>query len=399
MATMAAPPAERGPVFDFDYMRDEHVLADVHKGYWRLKEEAPPIFWTPRNEGHWVVTTAKGVTQVTRHPELFSSKYLSIPVNPNQPRMIPENLDPPEHRPYRQLLRPYFETKAIAPRAPRITEWCEELLDAVVPAGKCEFVDELGSRFPVFVFMELFGLPLDRFDECRNLVVSYFNSRASIETRMELGQQILALLAQTIELRRAEPGEDLISELISIDFQNRKLDQEELMSICFLMFLAGLDTVVNALTFGMRHLAHDEALRQRIIDDPDCIPAVVEELMRRYSFVATPRLVVEDTELDGVELKAGESVLAPLMFVGWDESLTECPADVSIDRPACRHAGFGSGIHTCLGIHLARMEMQIFYKLWFEKIGHFREVEGVEPPVFRGGSVMALENLHLAWGD
>ncbi|WP_226018998.1 cytochrome P450 [Novosphingobium sp. FKTRR1] len=395
MATLA-PERLREPVYEFDFVNDPAIMADVHAAYWDLKQNAPPVFWTPAHGGHWVVTSADAAIEVLRHPDRFSSKFLSIPPNPNQPRMIPESLDPPEHRPYRQLLRPFFESKAIEPLEPRIREWAERLVDDVAAKGTCEFVDALGSRFPVSVFMELFGFPLDQFDLFRGIVNEYFGTHVSDERRLELSMQILGTLVQLIEARRAEPKDDLISTLIEIDFEGRKLTQDELISIGFLMFLAGLDTVVNALTFGMRHLASDDALRTRMIEDPAAIPAIIEELMRRYTFVSTPRYITQDTEIAGVKVYTGDSVLVPLHMVGWDEKLTSCPADVRLDRPSCRHAGFGSGIHTCLGLHLARLEMTIFYETWARKIGHFR-LAGDQTMQFRGGSVQALEALQLEW--
>lgn len=386
----------RSPVFEFDYIADPGVLADCHARYWELKEQAPPLFWTNAHGGHWVCNTASSVQQVLRHPEIFSSRYLSIPPNPNQPKMIPEMLDPPEHRPYRQMLRPFFESRAIAPLEERIIQWTDQLLSDVAAAGECEFVSSLASRLPVAVFMELFGFPMEKFDEFRQLVVQFFDARATPEKRSGLAQQISGHLAALIQSRMAEPQDDMISKIIVSEVDGRRMGFEELMSIGFLMFIAGLDTVTNAMSFGMRHLAHDPVLRQRAIDDPDTIPNLVEELLRRYAFVATPRYVVEDVELEGAALKAGDSILAPLPLVGWDETLNPDPETVSVERKYYRHAAFGSGVHTCLGLHLARMELIIFYRAWFSRIGHFRQVtKGDE--ACRGGSVMALENLHLAW--
>jgi cytochrome P450 len=372
------------------------LTTDLHGTYWRLKETAPPVFWTPANGGHWVVTSADAAIEVLRHPDRFSSKFLSIPPNPNQPKMIPESLDPPEHRPYRQLLRPFFEGKAIAPLEPRIREWADKLVDDVSGQGKCEFIEALGSRFPVSVFMEMFGFPLEQFDFLRSTVVEYFNAQIDEVRRAELSMQIVGSLAQLIEARRTEPRDDLVSTLVHIDFEGRKLNQEELISIGFLMFLAGLDTVVNALAFGMHHLAQDDALQARIIEDPAVIPVMVEELMRRYAFVSTPRHITQDTEIQGTKVYAGDSVLVPLHMVGWDEKLTDCPAEVRLDRSYCRHAGFGSGIHTCLGLHLARMEMTIFYETWAKRIGRFRMAPD-QALRYRGGSVQALEALQLEW--
>lgn len=386
----------RSPVFEFDYIADPGILADCHARYWELKETAPPVFWTNAHGGHWVCNTGASVQYVVRHPEIFSSRYLSIPPNPNQPKMIPEMLDPPEHRPYRQMLRPFFESKAIEPLEGRVAEWTDRLLSEVADAGECEFVAAVASRLPVAVFMELFGFPMERFDEFRHLVVDFFGARASPEERNLLAQRILGHIAELIQARMAAPEDDMISKIIVSEVDGRRLQFDELMSIGFLMFLAGLDTVTNAMSFGMRHLAHDSALRQRAIDDPGVIPDLVEELLRRYAFVATPRYIVQDTELEGAQLRAGDCILAPLPLVGWDEALNPDPATVSVERQFYRHAAFGSGIHTCLGLHLARMELIIFYRAWFSRIGHFRQVETGDESC-RGGSVMALEHLHLAW--
>lgn len=394
--TDTASPA-RTPVYDFDYISDPILKTDVHAGWLHIKKTAPPLFWTPHYGGHWVTTDADAAIQVLRHPEIFSSQYLSIPPSPMQPKMIPESLDPPEHRPYRQLLRPFFESKAIAPMEPHIVAWTNRIIDEIIDKGECDFVDAVSSRLPVSVFMEFFGFPLERFDEFRGITVEYFDGAVAIERRMELTQQILAILTGLIQDRMAEPKDDLLSTLITTPFEGRTLSFEELMSICFLMFLAGLDTVSNGMSFGMRHLANDPALRQRIIDDPDCIYNVVEELMRRYGFVNTPRYVVQDTKLLGIDLKAGDSILVPTLVVGLDERLNPDPETVTIDRPAFRHAGFGSGVHTCLGLHLARMEMGILYRVWFERIGHFRELPSSDGPHMRAGSILALEKLHLAW--
>ena len=386
------------PTHQFDYHHDP-ILADVHAGYWQLKDCAPPLFWTPANGGHWVANNGAIANHIMRHPEIFSSKILAIPPRPDSPKMIPITLDPPEHRSYRQMLRPFFESKAIAPLEQWIIDWTNRLIDAVIDKKECEFVDAISSRLPVSIFMEMLGLSMDRFDEFRKLVVDFFKAAGGedIDERLRLQGQIHGIIHELVTARMADPKSDLMSQLVTLDFEGRKLTYEELMSIGFLMFLAGLDTVVNAMSFGMNHLSHDEVLQQRIIDDPDCIPNVVEELLRRYAFVNTPRLIVEDVEIDGVQMKAGETVLVPLMMIGWDEKLNACPHQVSVDRPAYRHGAFGTGVHTCLGIHLARMELRNFYALWFKRIGKFRRANPDAPLHMRGGNVMAIEQLDLRW--
>lgn len=386
----------RTPVYDFDYHHDPRILADALEAFFEVKRNAPALFWTERNGGHWYVNASDLAIEVLRQPDVYSNRLLSIPENPTPTLLIPIMLDPPAHRYYRNILRRFLESKSIAPLSSRVEEFAREKIEAVAPQGQCEFANGLGAQFSVSVFMETFGFPMEQFDYLRELVTSFFSLSADREQQRLVSDKVVALINELIEARTAEPKGDWMSTLIHSTYDKGKLSRQELISIGFMMFLAGLDTVVAALSFGMRHLAHDEALRQRMIDDPDCIPAAVEELMRRYTFISLPRYVTRDTQLGGLQLFEGDSILVPLMQVGWDDKANPDPERVSLDRPVCKHIAFGTGIHACPGIHLARHEMIIFYRIWFEKIGHFREIDA-EKSSTRGGTVSAINALHLAW--
>lgn len=384
------------PTHDFDIYAEPAIKVDVHDAFLTLKSEAPPLFWTPANGGHWIVTDGDLMIELLRKPNIFSNQNFSIPHVENIPKTIPLSLDPPEHRPYRQMMRPFFEKKAIAPLQVRIQQWADKLIGAVKADGQCEFIDAVGSRFPVSVFMEMLGLPLDRFDEFRQLVNENF-ALAGTDGAMAVQMKIVAVLAEFVKERQADPKDDMMSHIIKSDIEGRALSFEELLSIAHLLFLAGLDTVVNALSFGMKHLAGNAALQQRIIDNPDCIPDVTEELLRRYSFVNLPRQINEGTILGGQKLSKGEKIICPLAMIGWEDKLNEDPMAVSIDRKNYRHAAFGSGIHTCVGLHLARMELHIFYKTWFREIGQFKLATDKTQGAMRGGVVWAIEDLWLSW--
>ena len=384
------------PTHSFDIYHQPSIKVDVHDAFLDLKKNAPPLFWTPENGGHWIVTDGDMMIDLLRKPNIFSNQNFSIPHQPDTPTTIPLSLDPPEHRPYRQMLRPFFEKKAIAPLNARIQDWADRLIGAVKDQGECEFVDAVGSRFPVSVFMEMLGLPMDRFDEFRGLVQENF-AKAGTPEAMDVQMRIVAILAEFVKERQADPKDDMMSQIIRSDIEGRALSFEELLSIAHLLFLAGLDTVVNALSFAMKHLAGDEVLQRRIIDDPACIPDATEELLRRYSFVNLPRMIIEDTELGGQRLLAGEKIICPLAMIGWEEKLNDNPTEVSVDRKVYRHGAFGSGIHTCIGLHLARMELNIFYVTWFRKIGMFRLQTDKPQGTMRGGVVWAIDELLLEW--
>ena len=384
------------PVYDFDVDADPLMVEDPLAGYVALKDKAPPFFWTPRNGGHWVALASQDVLHVMQHPEKFSSRRMSVTVNPGGPAMIPLTLDPPEHKRYRQFLRPWFESSAIAPREAQVARWANLYIDQIAERGACEFVEDAASRFPVSVFMEMFGLPLERIDEFRVLMTAFFLADDQKE-QTSLSNRILGIVSSLIQERMANPRDDLLSEMIAAHFEGRKLSFDETVSISFLMFLAGLETVTHAMAFGFRHLAANPAQQQQLVDNPDLIPAAVEELMRRYSFVAVARQSNADIEIAGVTVRAGEMVHCALNLVGMDETLNPDPDRVDFERPRCRHAGFGNGVHTCLGIHLARLELRTFLRLWLEKIGPFRLVPNAPKTPMRGGTVMALSSLYLEW--
>jgi cytochrome P450 len=385
-------PASR--VFAFDYHNDPLIAEDVHDGLLRLRQAAPPIFWTPAHGGHWIVSDSDLMSSILKTPALFSSKQLQIPPREDAPRMIPESLDPPEHLLYRRLMMEYFEKSRIAHLQERVNYWTDTLLADLKGKQDCEFVDAVASRLPVYVFMEFAGFPLNRADDFRALVDGMFRSSDPVQ-RQQFAMRIMGELQQLIAARMAEPKDDILSKLIEADFQGRKLTFEELMSIGFLLFLAGLDTVTNAMTFGIRHLARDASFRAKLRNNPDKTPEAVEELLRRYTFPTLPRQVTEDTELGGVSLKAGDMVLCLIALVGLDEKLNPDALAVDLDREKRTHFAFGTGGHTCLGRHLAKMELETLYRRWLEAFPDFEIDPTRKPAAPRGGAVMGIPELWL----
>ena len=397
MSAVAAPDhVAPDRIVDFDYHDDPRLAADIHDGLLALKAEAPGIFWTPANGGHWVVSDSDLMSKILKTPALFSSRQLQIPPRDDAPRMIPESLDPPEHLLYRRLMMEYFERSRIAHLQERIDHWTDRVLADLKGKPGCEFVDAVASRLPVYVFMEFAGFPLDRAEDFRGLVDGMFRSTDPMK-RQEYAMRIMGELQQVISNKMAKPGDDILSKLIQADFQGRKLTFEELMSIGFLMFLAGLDTVTNAMTFGIRHMARDADFRRKLAANPERIPEAVEELMRRYTFPTLPRQVTEDMEFGGVTMKAGDMVLCLIALVGIDEDLNPDALKVDLDRDKRTHFGFGTGGHTCLGRHLAKMELETLYRRWLEDYPDFEIDPTHTPATPRGGAVMGIPELWLRW--
>jgi len=390
-------PASVNPdlVVDWNIYTERKLLDDIHLGWRSLHDTAPDIFWTPRNGGHWCIMRYDDQVQVLTDPEHFSSRELHIPPMFNANVMIPLNLDPPEHTRYRAVLMRYLGVGAINAMEPKLYEWANRLIDRVIDKGSCDFTEALGAGFPVSVFMELMGMELDRFEEFRAIVHEYFKN-ITVERRGQLQDQIFSIMRGLYDEKRRNPGKDLATALISEQVRGRPLTQEELESMGFLLFLGGLDTVANGLTFAFRFLAMNPDIQKRLAAEKDRLPDFVEESLRRFAIVNQTRIVKAETVIKGAHFSPGEMVICPLTSAGLDDRRNPDPEKFDIDRTDRRHITFSIGAHTCIGNMLGRMEMRVFTEVWLKRIPHF-SLATDDKPHWRPGMVMALESLPIKW--
>lgn len=381
-------------VFAFDIYDDPRLKADLHAGFKSLHADAPDIFYTPRNGGHWMVTRFDQIGEILRDSEHFSNSAMDIPKTASKYVMIPLNMDPPEHAPYRAVLMHYFASKAVVGLEDRMRHWAGRLIDEVVNAGHCDLAT-VGAAFPVSIFMEMMGLPMERFDDFRNLVVEFF-SNITVDRRVEIQALIFGEMTEIIEARRLERREDLISRLLDETVKGRPLTLSELQSICFLLFIAGLDTVANTMAFAMRHLADDPKLQERLRRETAAIPAFVEESLRVYAIVNGTRTVKKDFDYQGVRFREGEMVVCSLPLGGLDERKNPDPMRFDIDRTDRQLVTFSTGPHLCVGHYLGRAEMRIFTEEWLKRVPSFAMTPDFVPE-FRAGLVMALKHVPVEW--
>jgi cytochrome P450 len=382
-------------VHEFDIYDDPGIRRDLHREYSRILNEAPGIFYTPDNGGHWMVTRFDTISAVVMDTTHFSTEHSQIPKVANPPRFIPLNYDPPENMPYRKLLMPFFSPKAVRALDAEIEFQANRIVDLVKAKGRCNFVADVAAPFPVTVFMILMGLPLERFDDFRQMVDDFFNAQGT-EKLEGIAAAMNAELLAIINARRAEPKEDLVSFLVDAEMEGRKLTEPELLNICFLLVLGGLDTVTNMLTFTTHRLALEPEIQKRLIADPSLINAASEEGLRLFGVVNVPRVVKKDVDLLGVPFRVGDMVLCTLPLAGWDDKKNDNPAAFDLDRKERHLLTFSTGAHLCLGHFLARSELRTMYRVWMEKIGEFRLADNAQFH-YRAGTVMALDRLDLEW--
>ena len=389
-------PSDR--IFDFDLFdrdRDPRLKDDLHSGLLYLHREAPDIFWTPRNGGHWVVTRAEAMAKIVKDPAHFSTARTELPRSNNDKIAIPLNLDPPAHTPYRQILMRYLSPKPIKAMEDKIRGRARTLIDAVKNDGRCDFVAAIAVPLPLSVFMEMIGWPLDRLREFRALVEEYLSAPGE-ERRAEIRRTVLNALSVMLDERKQDPRDDMMSWLLNEEIDGRPLSMEEALSICFFLFIAGLDTVANAAGFFFRALARSPQLQARLAADPGSIPAFVDEGLRSCGVVNTLRIIKEDVEFEGVCMRKRDIVLVMLSLAGLDDRVHADPETFDIDRRSHTNMIFGGGVHLCAGHYLARLELNILVEEWIKTIPSFVS-ENPQRNEFRLGTVMALKDLPLIW--
>ncbi|MCX7864134.1 MAG: cytochrome P450, partial [Novosphingobium sp.] len=309
-------------------------------------------------------------------------------------RFAPQSLDPPEHGTYRLPLTRAFAPKRIMAMEGWIRALAIDLIDRLAPRRRGEFLAEVGEPMPVTVFMRMMGMPLERLHEFRSWMHAIASD--SQERRSQAFANIAQAMGELIEARMAEPGDDLISQLLASDLDGRKPDMRDMQSYCLLLFTAGLDTLVNTFTFGMYQLARDPALQQRIKADPGLIPELIEEVLRRYGVAMPPRVVARDFECGGVRLTRGERVMLMLPAANLDSKAFDDPLKFDIDRESKTHITFNAGPHRCVGSHLARLELTVFFEEWFRRMPVVRP-DPDEPPAYRPGLNLTIASLPLVW--
>jgi cytochrome P450 len=210
------------------------------------------------------------------------------------------------------------------------------------------------------------------------------------------GQELYRYFEEAVETKRARPGDDLVSRLLGTDVDGQPLRRDDIVDICYLLLLAGLDTVTDTLTLSYAFLAQHPEERARIVADPQLIPTAIDELLRWESPIpGVPRLVLADTEVAGCPVHKGDLVYVGFGAANTDEGALPDAYEVRLDRKPNRHLAFGGGIHHCLGSHLARLEITVAMREWHRRLPQYGIPAGTELTYTPG--LRSIEHLPLVF--
>ncbi|WP_327249666.1 cytochrome P450 family protein [Streptomyces sp. NBC_01320] len=283
--------------------------------------------------------------------------------------------DPPDHTRLRRLVSNAFTARRVAELRPRVQAITDRLLDAIVPVGSADLVEDFALPLPVTVISELLGVPVaDRHDFQRwtdDMILQ--GAEPPDPARMNAAwQQMHSYLTRLLEAKRARPGDDLLSALIATLDEENRLDEDELIAMAFLLLVAGYITTVNLIGSGIAALlAHPDQL-QMLRKDPALLPGAIEEFLR-YDGPVSPgiaRFAREDVSIAGVAVPRGATVLIASAIANRDPARFSEPDRLDITRQDNAHLAFGHGIHYCLGAPLARLEGQIAIGTALRRLPH-----------------------------
>jgi cytochrome P450 len=324
---------------------DSKTLLDPHERYAAMRE-ACPVPHTETYGGHYLFLRFDEVWTGYHEVETFSSYPINIPPGLGQAqRLIPLEIDQPDHAHYRQIVDPLFAPKRVAHLEGAMRAHAAGLIDAMIDAsaekGECDFVAGFATPYPAAVFLELMGLPLaDRelFDRWKDQIMHAAGAAddsdaARDAVRAEAGFGLYAYFHEMIEQRQRTPTGDIVSTLLASRFAGeRDMTVAEVLNFCFLLFIAGLDTVTATLGFSMMQLARRPDVRRALAADPARIPRAIEELLRFDSIVEPCRTVLRPCTVAGRELREGDRVSMILAAANRDPRVFERPDELDIDR-------------------------------------------------------------------
>jgi cytochrome P450 len=326
---------------------------------------------------------------VLRDPDLFSSSTSAHDLKAKRP-LIPLQIDPPDHRKYRKLLDPLFAPARMKLLEESTSGLVNDLIDGFADQEEIDFARQFSTPFPSQVFLTIFGLPMEelpRFLKMKDgairpdqVVGHEFGHPETEAYQQQTADSIYAYFEEVIAERAAGPErDDLLSHFLRAEVDGDRLSHEEILDICFLFLIAGLDTVTASLDCMFTYLAEHPEARRTIVDDPELVPAMVEEMLRwETPVMGCARVATDATELDGFPIEAGEQVMALLGAANVDGAEFDDASELVWDREVNRHLAFGGGIHRCLGSHLARLELRVALREWHRRIPEYSVKPGVE---------------------
>lgn len=356
-------------------------------------EEAAPVFFVYRYDD---------IARVLRDSETFSSGHIiDLIMGPVMGEHIMLGMDGERHRRYRSLVSMAFRNKSLARWEDELLgQVANELIDRFAPRGHAELVREFTFPYPTKVIAGLLGLPREDYKQFQRWSIAILSFLSKQEEAIAASQEVKEYVAGILTERRRQPREDLITDLAQAEMDGERLGDEEIFSFVRLLLPAGVETTYRSmgnLLFTL--LSHPDQL-EAVGAKRSLVPQTIEESLRLETpLLNITRLATTDTELSGVPVPAGSTVMLMLAAANREEERFADPDVFDTWRAEPKpHVSFGHGAHACLGIHLARLEMRVALNLLLDRLPDLRLDPKADDPHIRGQVFRSPTSLPVLFG-
>ena len=395
LSDMAADQSTDFDMFDASYNADPGPV-------WKEMRETCPFSRTEERGGFWVTTTYEDAQALVRRVPELSNRQVSVVELPEDTDLTadyhtrafpPITMDPPENIPLRRMILPFFTPKAVENYRPYTESLCNELIDGFIDKGVCDAAVDYAQQITPRVISHILGVDPNQADEfvgwVRGVIELGFDNP---EMRAENNKKLVIFFTEQLALRRENPSDDFISLLAQQSVDDVPLADKTIVKMCVLTLMAGIDTTWSSIGSSMLHFATHPEDRRRLATEPELLSTAIEEMLRLHAPVSVGRVAMEDVDHNDATIKRGERLVINFPAANRDPAVFENPDEAVIDRERNRHIAFGIGIHRCAGSNLARMEMEVALKTWFDRIPEFelRDPDGV---TWAAGQVRGARNV------
>ena len=406
-----------GQSLDID-LTAESFMADPHACFAAMSQaQGLYLHTTPSGRRIWYVTRYDDAMAALTDPRLVMSFHNALsadeiaaaPPTPPFFRLLLKNLlgvDPPAHGRMRRLVSKAFTPRRIERLRPRVEKIADELIAIAKPQGQMDLIAQFAFPLPIVVICELLGIPAADRDEFRRWSDTLFyavdldQNTHKLRAIEQAVHEFEAYAQRLIAKRRADPADDLVSALIRAEEAGDQLDQEELISMMLLLLIAGHETSVNLIANGVLALLKNPGALAAVGNDPELLPAAVEEMLRFDGALKTTsrRWVAEAMHFAGEDLRRGDMLVVAVLGANRDPNRFECPHVFDPHRQPSRHLAFGHGIHFCLGAPLARLEAQVAIGALLRELPGIRlQCEPDELTYKHNNMLHGLQILPVSW--
>jgi cytochrome P450 len=374
----------QSPVQELD-LREEYGLDDDVE-----LPDLPPAY---------MVLSYDGVTQVLRDPATFSSSYYADTMGLVFGHSILE-MDEPEHHHYRSLIQQAFTKKALDRWQDELVRpMVESIVDQIAARGHGDLVRELTFPFPVRVIAGMLGLPADDWPQFHRLAIELISVSFDIEVSLNASQKLRDYFVEVLTPRRDQPQDDLISVLAHAELDGVRLDDEQICAFLRLLLPAGAETTYRSSSNLLYGLLTNPSQLAALQADRSLLPQAIEEGIRwEPPLTSIARWSTRDAEVDGVPVAAGSVLQVNMGAANRDPKRWERPDEFDILRESHQHVSFALGPHTCLGMHLARMETTVAMETILDRLPNLRLDPAADDVHIRGRAFRAPASLPVRVG-